>query len=145
MENQKTKMEELREDMQEFLKEEGFTETIRDDINYDIDNCGVSFGKYAMMRKEFLEENYWDRYFKLTCGEDKDFIKHFQEVDRRASEMYTRLFDEYLEKFKNEDVARSALEEFIIKEVVEDVGFEEDVFNRPKKELTAEDIENMPF
>lgn len=145
MENQKTKMEDLRDDMQDFMEEEGFTETIRDDINSDIDNCGVIFGKFAIMRKEFLEENYWSIYFNLTCDKDKPFIEHFQYVDKRASEMYTKLFDEYLAKYKNEDVARSALEEFIIKEVVEDISFSDEVFNRPKRELTDEEIENLPF
>lgn len=162
MENEKTKTEEIeefrgeikefrgemekfREEMQAFLKEEGFVETIRDDINSDIDNCGVTFGKFAMMRKEFLEENYWSIYFNLTCDKDQPFIEHFQYIDKRASEMYNKLFNEYLDKYKNEDMARSALEEFIIKEVVEDVSFSEEVFNRPKRELTDEEIENLPF
>lgn len=145
MEKQKTSIDEAREEMQQFLQEEGFTETIRDDINYTIDNCGVQFGKYSMMRKEYLEENYWEVYFDLTCGEEKDFIEHFQDIDRRASEMYKRLIDSYLEKFGNEAVARSALEEFLIKEIVENTSFEEEVFNRPQQELTDEEITNLIF
>lgn len=143
MENPKTNMDELRADMQEFMQEEGFVETVRDDLNERIENCGVQFGKYAMMRKEFLEENDWSKYFRLVAS--GDFIEHFQDIDTRASELYSQLFDSYLEKYKNEDVARSALEEYLIKEIVEDDSFKEDVFNRPEIELTEEEIANLPF
>lgn len=148
MAKEKTKMDEFREDFKKFMEEEGFNETVNDDINYVINNCGVEFGKFAWMRKEFLEENHWSMYFKITAPERKPFIKHFQEIDRRAGEMYERLLPEYLEKYKDEVVARSAVEEVIIKEVVEDTSFTEEDFNtkpKPIEEWTIEELNALPF
>ncbi len=135
---EKSKMDIHREKLQEILAEAGMTGTIRDDLNYDIENCGVEFGKFAWMRKEYLEENYWEKYYSLVCREL--FIEHFQNVDKRADEMYSRLYPEYLEKYKNEEVARSAVEEVIISEVVE----EEFTMEFPNTQLEI-DIENLPF
>ncbi len=141
-----SRMEMLREDFKIFLEEEGFNETINDDFNEKIENCGVEFGKYAMMRKLYLEENHWEHYFSIVAS--GDFIEHFKNVDKRASEMFDRLFKSYVEKFQNEIVARSYLEEFLISEIVEDSKFEEEMFNREVKSFedwTEEEVSNLPF
>ncbi len=117
MTKEQLNMDDLREDFRKFLKEEGFNETINDELNEIINDCGVDFGKYAMMRKLYLEENYWSKYYSLILS--KEFIKYFQSVDERASKLYEKNFDRYLATYNNPNVARSALEEFIIKEIVE--------------------------
>ena len=143
MQEKKIKMDELREDFQEFLEEEGFNETISDDLNEEIENCGVRFGKFAWIRKEFLEEYHWDRYFSLVSNREKPFIEHFQNIDKRASEFYERLLPSYLKTYKNEEVARSAVEEVIIKEIVEDTSFSEEIFKEEK--LTEEEFAEIVF
>lgn len=116
MEQEKT-MYEIREDFLELLNELGFNETINDELNDKIENCGIEFGKYGNMRKLYLEETDWDKYYKMVMN--NSFIEHFQNVDKRANELFSKLYNDYLKKYKNEAVAINALEEFIIKEVVE--------------------------
>ncbi len=117
MTRRKSKMDKLREEFREFLEEEGFNETINDELNGIIKDCGVEFGKYARMVKLYLEENYWDKYYDLILS--REFIKYFQSVDERASKLYEKHFDEYLAIYQDEDFARVILYEFITKEIVE--------------------------
>ncbi len=117
MTRRKSKMDKLREEFREFLEEEGFNETINDELNEIINDCGVEFGKYARMVKLYLEENYWDKYYDLILS--REFIKYFQSVEERASKLYEKHFDEYLAIYQDEDFAKVILYEFITKEIVE--------------------------
>lgn len=103
--------------------------TIEQLLEEKFETIKPKLGKYAIMKKEYLEESNFDKYQAIMAQED--FEQYFMDIDKKADEAYFKYEEELKNKYKNENKdsfeatvkyeaeIKSKIEELINKELIE--------------------------